>query len=1170
MSHSRRQAARTSSEQHNPPRQRPAALSCSHCWRILAQDPAYVVCAHGACQSRTICLHCFRVGAADEHPHKPDHPYRIVETNNTPLFDTEWSANDELRLIDALCEYGPDHWKAVAQYIGKSKEACERHYIRFYLSDENKPISTSFLPPTTAHQGVKSPTDRILVDGAPSSLPDSTAPSALRGVTDMPPERSSEEAPALIITVGGRTTKIPHRATLPHRSDDDSDLSKAQVVVPNPTYGNDTNIEGCMPRRGDLEIEFDDDAEEVIADLEIGEGDTEEEKNLKVKLLQVYDKRLKRRDRMKQVILQHDLTHVDKVKIGDSHHTQDEKELLARLQIFARLLPENDFHKFRDATMREYSLSREIHHLKQCRAAGVKRRAEVGVYQTECETRTARLKGEARSIKKRLKRQITTRTPSLAMIPSIDVETASPIEGRPIPSEVRSLGEAWQKPPAVEPPKHAAQSLNETTGNENDDELKAAAQDTKEIVRGSLSVQFEAGEKIAIENLKKNIAQPDSYPHSTENLQKSCHLVNDETAVALIEGEIALEGAVSHELQRQENPTAPETQLKPMPVEGLQDLWKLTSTEKKIASALHIQPADFLRQRDAMLNQAKRNLQTNQSAPVDDKESILILRCENDPQAMCHEWSVSEHIDTQRDIPGREKRIATNVTDSTSIEKVTVISQTRRLEDMGSFITRRGALTENETVRGGMTRVETVEERVSNTDSEEKEENGGKLHEALLRVELIAIEKPKLEMEPGAKMKGEDDFQGIDEKGVRPAKSRKRRQAQEHPDAEGKARRKRRKRPIVISEEEERATVKVLEDNGNEEGIEAGEDSEHVSREQEPPKRGKGKFCVDGSSRGHGSGRRRARKIQKETDSTKSTEEENESGADTKNEARDGSEVQKGGKVIMAKKGNPKLFLRLRLNKPDKPGVQRRRTRTQARAFLTSSSDGKKGRGRATGAASGADQRAIERSGSSHVASDRHDRRKETELRQNSRKGIARRGKKGVETVVDEKEASLMSKDSPAPEAGEEALAVRQEQGESRDETIARNSGREVDEIAWGVARSETDVRWHCATQRIRRVPIRRIVEDDDEDDSDEEVVRRGSRRARKKRSKQSADGKFARIQRSDTGGESAGVNLRATAERGSGKGMGGRDEGGAMRGGLRRNRSASRCEKRYRLRRRR
>jgi transcriptional adapter 2-alpha len=59
------------------------------------------------------------------------------------------------------------------------------------------------------------------------------------------------------------------------------------------------SLVGYMPKRGDFDTEYDDEAETRICEMEFNDDDTEEETKLKLQVLEYYNARLDERIRRK-------------------------------------------------------------------------------------------------------------------------------------------------------------------------------------------------------------------------------------------------------------------------------------------------------------------------------------------------------------------------------------------------------------------------------------------------------------------------------------------------------------------------------------------------------------------------------------------------------------------------------------------------------------------------------------------------------------------------------------------------------------------------------------------------------------------------------------------------------------------------------------------------------
>ncbi|MES1923497.1 hypothetical protein MHBO_005073 [Bonamia ostreae] len=79
-------------------------------------------------------------------PHEASHRYRVIEPIKTPLFEIEWTADEELLLLEGIQLYGFGNWADVAEHVGsKSKYRCETHFSKKYLESKNAPFPETIL-----------------------------------------------------------------------------------------------------------------------------------------------------------------------------------------------------------------------------------------------------------------------------------------------------------------------------------------------------------------------------------------------------------------------------------------------------------------------------------------------------------------------------------------------------------------------------------------------------------------------------------------------------------------------------------------------------------------------------------------------------------------------------------------------------------------------------------------------------------------------------------------------------------------------------------------------------------------------------------------------------------------------------------------------------------------
>ncbi|KAI9338267.1 hypothetical protein DFJ73DRAFT_628669 [Zopfochytrium polystomum] len=131
-------------------------------------------------------------------------------------------------------------------------------------------------------------------------------------------------------------------------------------------------IQGFMPAREEFETEFDNDAETAVKDMVFEETDTPQEVLLKTTILNIYNTTLDRRLERKRFIKDRGLTHdFRKILAVEKKRTREEKELLHRTRVLARLQTAADYELLLDGLFREQKLRHRIAELQEYRRMGM-------------------------------------------------------------------------------------------------------------------------------------------------------------------------------------------------------------------------------------------------------------------------------------------------------------------------------------------------------------------------------------------------------------------------------------------------------------------------------------------------------------------------------------------------------------------------------------------------------------------------------------------------------------------------------------------------------------------------------------------------------------------------------------------------------------------------------
>jgi len=100
-----------------------------------------------------------------------------------------------------------------------------------------------------------------------------------------------------------------------------------------------------MPKRGDFDIEYDNDAELLLAEMEFNDDETEKEILIKYKVLDIYNARLDERLKRKQFVIERGLLDLKKQSTFDKEKTKEEKAFYSLMKVFSRFNTPDDHEK---------------------------------------------------------------------------------------------------------------------------------------------------------------------------------------------------------------------------------------------------------------------------------------------------------------------------------------------------------------------------------------------------------------------------------------------------------------------------------------------------------------------------------------------------------------------------------------------------------------------------------------------------------------------------------------------------------------------------------------------------------------------------------------------------------------------------------------------------------
>ncbi|CAA2999250.1 transcriptional adapter ADA2-like [Olea europaea subsp. europaea] len=126
-------------------------------------------------------------------------------------------------------------------------------------------------------------------------------------------------------------------------------------------------LSGYNSRRQEFEVEFDNDAEQLLADMEFKDTDSNGDRELKLRVLHIYSKRLDERKRRKDFVLERNLLYPDPF---EEDLTMEEKDLCHHYKVFMRFHSREEHEQLLRSIIEENRILKRIQDLQEARAAG--------------------------------------------------------------------------------------------------------------------------------------------------------------------------------------------------------------------------------------------------------------------------------------------------------------------------------------------------------------------------------------------------------------------------------------------------------------------------------------------------------------------------------------------------------------------------------------------------------------------------------------------------------------------------------------------------------------------------------------------------------------------------------------------------------------------------------
>ncbi|CAK9156817.1 unnamed protein product [Ilex paraguariensis] len=365
-----------------------ALYHCNYCNKDIT-GKIRIKCA--VCSDFDLCIECFSVGA-EVNPHKSKHPYRVMDNLSFPLLCPDWNADEEMLLLEGIEMYGIGNWPEIGDHVGtKSKEVCVKHYTNAYMNSPYFPL------PDMSHAAGKNRKELLAMakgNGEDQKGLSSLGELTLKDESSFSLRVKTEDShkggtPGRLLSGSNVGTTAVKKASNMAQVKDQADSIKLEEHISGKSFGGNKpkssrdegpsliELSGYNPKRHEFDPEYDNDAEQSLADMEFKDTDTKEERELKLQVLRIYSKRLDERKRRKDFILERNLLHSNPF---EKDLSQEEKAICRRYDVFMRFHSKEEHEELLKTVISEHRILKRIHELSEARAAGCHSSADADRY----------------------------------------------------------------------------------------------------------------------------------------------------------------------------------------------------------------------------------------------------------------------------------------------------------------------------------------------------------------------------------------------------------------------------------------------------------------------------------------------------------------------------------------------------------------------------------------------------------------------------------------------------------------------------------------------------------------------------------------------------------------------------------------------------------------------
>ena len=264
--------------------------------------------------------------------------YFILNNFSDNLFTQDWTLGQEIKLLGAIERLGLNNWEEISKILGKGRFECESHYYTFYykskydfLPDDNKIININ-------NNNNKYSKNILLSNKKQEAL-----------FID----KIKQNIGYVPFSENNKSNRSLSKTTI---KKDENDKNK-------PVNQNMYDTLGYWEKRKDYDVEYKNEAEIQMSEIEFNENDSKDKLNINYTCLKNYNNILDEREERKNFVIEKNLFDVRKQISFDKKLSKHDHEIFQTIKYTMKYLTKEQFFFVFDSNILEKNIKTRLNQL---------------------------------------------------------------------------------------------------------------------------------------------------------------------------------------------------------------------------------------------------------------------------------------------------------------------------------------------------------------------------------------------------------------------------------------------------------------------------------------------------------------------------------------------------------------------------------------------------------------------------------------------------------------------------------------------------------------------------------------------------------------------------------------------------------------------------------------